>query len=201
MTRKKSTCLAVLAILLSPMVANATVIDFESLALTECSVRDGGSVDGFTLGAHDGDSGAGFINSSLCPTLASPANSGSQYMTNFNRVFGEFTRNVGTFSLISLFVHADFRVGDTTVRFQGLDGIGGSVLYSMDVEISDAWQQVVFPDWIGVTTFTWDSLVPDSSNISIDDFEYGVASVPEPGTLALLGLGLLGMASRRRKKV
>jgi hypothetical protein len=37
---------------------------------------------------------------------------------------------------------------------------------------------------------------------AIDDVQFNMASVPEPGTLALLGIGLVGMGlSRRRKKV
>lgn len=201
MTGTKSTYLALLAALQLPMAANATVIDFESATTSSCQVSAGGSVDGFTLGAFDGTSGGGFNKASACNVAVPTANSGEKYMINFDSVIAEFTRDVGTFDLLSLFVHADSRAPATTVRFRGLDGVGGNLLYELDAAISASWQEVLFPGWNNVKTFTWDSLTPNSSNIAIDDFQFDVVSVPEPGTVALLGLGLFGMAAARRKKV
>lgn len=180
--------------------ANAVVIDFESVTTGGCQVQNGGSVDGFTLGAFDGDSSGGFNNSTACSFLSPTANSGQNFMTNYNSLTAEFTKDVGTFDLASLFVTGDLRVGATTVQFQGLDGVNGNVLYSMNVDITSAWQEVVFTDWTNVKTFTWNSLIPDVSNISIDDFTYDV-QVPEAGSLALLGFGLLGLAFSRRREV
>ena len=198
MQNNKLAAAALLAV--APLAANATVIDFESASTAgSCQVNDGGSIDGFTLGAYDGDSGGGFNNSSACNYIAPTANSGTQYMVNYNSVIAEFTRDIGTFSLNSLFVHSDIRVGDSTVRFQGLDGVGGAILYSMDVAITAAWEKISFAGWTNVKTFTWDSLEPGTSNIAIDDFEYDAVAVPEPGTLLLLGTGLLGFGLMRRR--
>ena len=183
--------------------ARAAIIDFESALVTTCQVQNGGTVDGFTLGsffdAFAGGSG-GFTNpTGSCGFIAPTAHSGQNYMLNFNSLVGDFTRDVGTFTLNSLWVHADARTGPTTVRFQGLDGVGGSVLYTMDVAILPSWQQVLFSNWTGVKTFTWDSLIPGTSNIAIDDFEYDRPSgVPEPSTLLLVGLGMAGACYRRR---
>lgn len=180
--------------------ANAAVIDFESVATGGCQVTAGGSTDGFTLSPYNGTVGAGFNNATACSGVISTANSGSQFMLNFNSVIGEFTKDTGTFTLNSLFVHADERVGATDARFQGLDGIGGNILFTQDVAINSAWQQVNFVGWTGVKTFTWDSVIPGTSNIAIDDFEYNAAAVPVPATAALFGLGLAGLGWSRRRK-
>lgn len=187
--------------------ANATVIGFESATTRSCQATAGGSVGGFSLTPDSG----GFNSAPRCTSLfAMTANSGLKYMTSFYKGFGEFTKDDGTFTLESLYVHADTRKGRSQVRFQGLDGIGGTVLYTMDEWIKAQWQQIVFPGWTNVKTLTWDSITPDVSNISIDDFEFtaagarpaarSFAAVPTPATLALFGTGLaiLGVGRRRR---
>lgn len=179
--------------------AHADVIDFESAATSGCQVTAGGTTDGFTLSPYNGTIGGGFNNSSDCSFLRPTAHSGTQFMVNFNSVTSVFTKDVGTFSLNSLWVAADSRVGNTTVRFQGLDGVG-STLYSEDVQITTDWQQVNFSGWDNVKSFTWNSLAPDVTNISIDDFAFNGRAVPEPATMLLMGLGLTGLALSRRQR-
>ena len=43
--------------------------------------------------------------------------------------------------------------------------------------------------------------ISDGDYVFIDDFRYVAAAVPEPGVLALLGIGLFGMGLARRRKV
>lgn len=167
--------LSLLSLLLVPIAATATVIDFESATpVTFCQVTLGGTVDGFTLTPFSTPYSAGFNDAANCSFIAPTANSGQIYMLNYNSLIGALTKDSGTFDLNSVFVHADARVGATTVRFEGLDGVGGNVLYTMDVIIAASWQQVFFPGWDDVTTFTWDSISPPVSNIAIDDFEFDV---------------------------
>lgn len=203
---KLSVGFAISVIVAFSSVAHAAVIDFESASTAGCQVTAGGSTGGFTLGSYDNNnSGAGFNNSSACSFINPAANSGQNYMVNFNDVFGEFTKDVGDFTLDSLFVHADIREGDTTVLFQGLDGVDGALLYSLSVDITSSWQKIEFAGWDNVKTFTWDSISPGISNISIDDFEYDAVSrppsVPEPMMISLLGFGLAGLGFSRKKKI
>ena len=54
----------------------------------------------------------------------------------------------------------------------------------------------------GIGSFSFASVFQVSGNLSVDNFyaETAMTSVPEPGTLALLSIGLLGMGLARRRK-
>jgi hypothetical protein len=164
----------------------STTINFDSATTTSGCHTDlgGGSIDGFTL------TSGGINNKTACAAVVNATPSGNNYMLNNSSGAGEFTKDEGTFSLKSLWVHSDRRVGTTTVKFQGLDG-DGNILISMDVVLSYQYGLlVVFTDWLNLKTFTWDPISPNVSNVAIDDFTYEVSAAPLPAALPLFGCGV-----------
>jgi len=169
--------------------ANAGLITFDDV--TPNSFQDT-TFNDFTL--YEGSVGDWSTNYGI-----HEAYSGTQNMVNHNgNGFGLLTYNLGTFDFISAFFHQDNRVPSRAVTsLFGLDE-NGNTIYSTNITTTNDWTKHSF-SWTGITSLKWTA---SSANIGIDDFEYSVAdaSVPEPSTLAIFALGIMGLASRRFKK-
>ena len=189
MTKTKNIYLVLLAVLLSPMAANATAIDFTTMAngpittigdATFSLAGDGVAGDPYNL------TGRGLTNSTT-----------GSYPTNT-------IMRVDFASLISSLVF-DFNP-------QGLNGYpgqgwaifdGGISLIASGSYSSGSSASYDLSAYSGISRIEFYNGIPAADRNWISDLErisYDAISVPEPGTLALLGLGLAGMGMTRRKK-
>ena len=167
MNRTKSTFLALVAVLLSPMAANADPISVSTGDLGNNVINDAGD---YTWG----------------PLLISPSGLGADVLTikyglwNSPSVLVNVwlnSTNIGNFMADQGYISPgpEYFVVDVTGLLVG--GLNNIFLTGNNVNLGDYVVGQI-------------------------DLDYDSASVPEPGTLALFGLGLLGMGlTRRRKKI
>ena len=211
MTRTKNIYLALLAVLLSPMAANAVVIHDES---SDGDILEDGFVfsdglneiigdliyteDLFDFDIFDftlPDSGTllsvtySFFDVSLLDAttrlgsnlrIRTPSDLSNSCILNSSS-FGEVV-DVTSGSGSQFFNSC----AGTTGSISAFDFVGGTWGWSHNLGRTETV--------LGAGGGSWGYSI-------VFDVDAPVSSVPEPGTLALLGLGLVGMAARRKKKV
>jgi len=221
MTRTKSTFLALVAVLLSPMAANADVITSGSVynntageysaaynvgLLSDQSGLSSAYVDGVTDFAtytssgvthatSEGGGGVTWLSNGVpnFPVFMDFDLGAALQILNlalWNGTAGN-TASINGFSIFTSMV-ADFSVSTFAGAFNNPIGVNGPEPVTI-FDLTDTTGQYV--------RVQLDSYYGNGCCAGIGEIAWDVAAVPEPGTLALFGIGLLGMGlSRRRKK-
>lgn len=197
--KKAVSLLAAVALSAASQAASAVTIDFD--ALTGSGLVDRGlsyAEDGFRLDAvgqtsnHLGSIQAGDYRYTGTPSF-------------FNNTIGGTTQlskmNGGSFILSSIDLDSLNHGAQVSVTFEASTVAGGTVTQTFVTDSSfPSLQTFNFSSFVGVTTVRWNQVSPFHSfdNIVIADEQRG--NVPEPASLALLGVGALGVAATRRRK-
>lgn len=204
MNKAKTKYLAMLGLLLFSMTANATLIDFEVDSSGSCYNFTCSNVQGydftFTAGGWAvSDDGNSFFNrngKALSEGLAGAHGTGNGAPPI--EILMTLTGG-GTFDLASLDAATGSALfaGNTSIDLVGTLFGGGTVTQTLTA--SNIWTNYSLSGFTNLTQLVFRNVDADAG-ISIDNLNSDAAAVPEPATLALLGLGLAGIGFARRKK-
>ncbi len=193
MNRTKSTYLAFLAVLMSPMAANAALITFDSLPGPNGATFTGTTEEGFLVTAGP-NWRQGFLVGDARPSIFSFNGEGA--FIGIEAVSG------GLFTFDSI----GFSTGSNTdgsYDYAITGFLGGASIFSQSGTFAGAfgfWDNV-----ISASSAAFDSVGIQISNfnissVNIDNIGVTVTSVPEPAALALFGIGLAALGLTRRRK-
>ena len=185
-----------------PAMASATVITFDAIDNTG-TVFSGSSldIDGYNFTNSNGGSGAILHWSRTSSVNADP--DGTTYSHNYSRTTTTLTQiGGGTFELNSLDIGNVYDSSPYSQTFSfWADLAGGGSLSTTFTSDAQSGLETVVLNWSGITAFRFTET--SGSFLQSDNFVLNggnTSPVPEPGTFALFGMGLLGVAIRRRRR-
>jgi hypothetical protein len=191
---KKNVFAALLLAIAGIASANATTITFDALEQsgTGAQVMSTYTESGFLLTAQN-DFGSAFQgNTDFYAGSAGLLNNRGNELTTLTKVGG------GTFSLngISLAEASTIYGPGAIVTFIGNIHGGGTVSESFTVGNALAFTAYTFTGFSNLDSVTWLQTAPYSQ---FDNIVLDANAVPEPASLALIGLGIAGLVASRRK--
>jgi len=186
MTKTRSTYLGLIAVLFSPMAANADSIVWQ---LNDFDLLDGGVATGVFTYDADTNTYSDVAITTTAGTISGSPFPGASY--SFVRTFGS-SPGATIVSLLASFPADLTGVSNFGMQFDApLTNSGGThgLNFFTEAICANASCSAVFAGGRGVAAG-----VPNSATIT------SIVQVPEPGTLALFGLGLAAMGFSRRRK-